>query len=173
MGTVTGNLSWFVDVDVVWLICVPYYTEGWMFLRWGIVESSAFSVKISLTSERCWQAGSQLSSVICEICKARKDRRWWAWILKWCCQAPGLPSGTSVFAVVILSLWAAPLKDHPRPCMSLHGLGCIHIARGYYMITELPLSRAVFLLWDSVLYFLVFWFRESEIVITEIEMVMN
>lgn len=33
MGTVTGNLSWFVDVDVVWLICVPYYTEGWMFLR--------------------------------------------------------------------------------------------------------------------------------------------
>lgn len=37
---------------------------------------------------------------------------------------------------VILSLWAAPLKEQPCPCMSLHGLGCIHMTQGYCIVTQ-------------------------------------
>lgn len=147
----------------------------------GMRDHGVLGFTYENTSERCWQAGCQLFSVIWEIAEDRKGERngepesWSAPVRLQSFQ-------TSVLAVVIVLI-----KDKSTSSkvdctsegllLSLMELAWIRLypcCLGLlHCNMEFSLSGAVSQLWDRVLCFLVFQFRESEIVITEIEMVIN
>lgn len=131
MVVVIGNFSCSFDVGVVWPVYVPYYTEVWILLEWGIMESLALPMKIHLRNAGKQDVNSFQSSG--KSLRIWRMGEWLTWILEWCCQAPEFLQ-TSVLAVVLL------LVDCPseRVLLSLMelGLGFIHVAQSYCIITQ-------------------------------------